>query len=135
MDLDIVGDAPLSRQVEAIEAIVVEDGALNALLSVLPALQLPGCYVGAGAVAAAVWNRRFRLPSGTGVKDYDVVYYDPTDLSAEAERTVEAAIAALAPEGVEVDVTNEARVHLWYEERFGRPMGHDVGPHGRVGAR
>ena len=122
MDLDIVGDAPLSRQVEAIEAIVVEDGALNALLSVLPALQLPGCYVGAGAVAAAVWNRRFRLPPGTGVKDYDVVYYDPTDLSAEAERTVEAAIAALAPEGVEVDVTNEARVHLWYEERFGRPI-------------
>jgi hypothetical protein len=122
VDLDAIGDAPLLRQVEAIETILVEDRALDALLGVLPAVELPGCYVGAGAVAAAVWNRRFRLPPGTGVKDYDVVYYDPTDLSAEAERTVEAAVAALAPAGVEVDVTNEARVHLWYEERFGRAI-------------
>lgn len=74
--------------------------------------------MGAGAIAGTVWNALFGWPPTRGIRDYDVVYYDGDDLSADAERAVEAAVAKVVPDAV-VDVTNEARVHLWYEHRFG----------------
>jgi hypothetical protein len=53
------------------------------------------------------------------VKDYDVFYFDDSDLSWDAEdaviRRVQEAVADL---GVTVEVKNQARVHLWYEQRF-----------------
>jgi hypothetical protein len=56
------------------------------------------------------------------VKDYDVFYFDDTDLSWDAEdaviRRVQHAVADL---GATVEVKNQARVHLWYEARFKSP--------------
>lgn len=49
------------------------------------------------------------------------MYFDPDDLSAESERRVEQQVAArLSGFEAVVDVHNQARVHLWYEKRFGR---------------
>jgi hypothetical protein len=69
-----------------------------------------------------VWNHLAGRPSGHGVKDIDLFYFDVTDLSWEAEDAVIRTAAALfdglpAP----VEIRNEARVHLWFEERFGQP--------------
>jgi hypothetical protein len=122
VDLDIVGDGPVHLQVAALGEIARSDPILDDLLGVLEALELPGWYVGAGAVAAAVWNTRFGLPPGTGVKDYDVIYYEVSDLTADGERAIERTVAASVDLNVDVDVTNQARVHVWYEERFGRPI-------------
>ena len=56
-------------------------------------------------------------------QDYDIVYFDAEDLSEAAEKAVEAQVTdLLAGNGTAVDVTNEARVHLWYEQRFHRPL-------------
>jgi uncharacterized protein len=56
------------------------------------------------------------------IKDYDIFYFDPTDLSAQAEHAVQRRVdATLAPLGVAVEVKNQARVHLWYEQYFGFP--------------
>jgi len=122
VDLDGLAEASCEHQVAAIDEILRADPVLDLLLDVLETLPLPDWYVGAGAVAAAVWNHRFGLPPGTAVRDYDVVYYDPADLSAERERAVELAVQAVVGENVAIDVTNEARVHLWYGERFGRSI-------------
>ena len=46
-----------------------------------------------------------RLPRGTGINDYDVIYFGETDLSFEAAGVIE--------------VRSQARVHLWFERRFG----------------
>lgn len=54
------------------------------------------------------------------MKDYDIFYFD-TDLSWEAENEVILETQQLFKDlGVKVDIKNQARVHLWYGERFGR---------------
>jgi hypothetical protein len=56
------------------------------------------------------------------VKDYDVFYFDDDDLSWEAEDAVIQCVRRLSDDlGVTVEVKNQARVHLWYEQRFGSP--------------
>jgi hypothetical protein len=92
-------------------------------LEVVGRLGLPDWYIGAGAVAQTVWNELHGFDPRHGLKDLDVVYHDPTDLSADGEHRVEDRLAAeLRHLGIEVDVTNEARVHTWYEQRFGVPL-------------
>ena len=88
--------------------------------AIVEQLALPDWYIGAGAIAQTVWNDAHGFDPLHGIKDLDVVYHDPTDLSTESEHEVEARLTdALAGLGPEVDATNEARVHTWYEARFG----------------
>src|SRR5262249_52254317 len=57
---------------------------------------------------------------GAHIKDCDLVYYDPADLSYEAEDVhVRRGRALFADLPVPVEIMNEARVHLWYEDHFG----------------
>ncbi len=56
-----------------------------------------------------------------GIKDYDVFYFDGGDLSWEAEDAVIRRAGELFGDlGVTVEFKNQARVHLWYREKFGR---------------
>ncbi|WP_255358100.1 nucleotidyltransferase family protein [Pseudorhodoferax sp. Leaf267] len=83
-------------------------------------MQLRQCHLAAGCLFQATWNRASGQSAGWGVKDYDVFYFDDRDLSWEAEDAVIARVqAAVADLGVQVEVRNQARVHLWYRERFG----------------
>ncbi|MDN7143398.1 nucleotidyltransferase family protein [Pseudomonas sp. JQ170] len=91
-----------------------------ALTSRLPSLGLDQCLLTAGCLFQAVWNCQAQQPAGWGVKDYDVFYFDE-DLSWEAEDEVIQRAGRLFQDlGVNVEVRNQARVHLWYGERFGR---------------
>lgn len=90
------------------------------LLERLPGLGLPHCYLTGGCLSQTVWNLDHGAPPEAGIRDYDLFYYDAGDISWQAEdvrvRRVDALFRDLnAP----VDVKNQARVHLWYEERFG----------------
>lgn len=87
----------------------------------LPDLGVQQCLLTAGCLFQAVWNHHANLPAAQGVKDYDVFYFDE-DLSYEAEDAVIRAANVLFQDlGVNVEVKNQARVHLWYGQRFGRP--------------
>ena len=91
-----------------------------ALLERLPALGLPQCHLVAGCLFQAVWNAVSGQPPAAGVHDYDIFYFDGADLSWEAEDAVIRRIAALTADlGIMVEPRNQARVHLWYGERFG----------------
>jgi hypothetical protein len=60
-------------------------------------------------------------PSGYGIKDVDLFYFDASDLSWEAEDVViKAGGLHFAELPVAVEIRNQARVHLWSPERFGR---------------
>ncbi|WP_223166351.1 nucleotidyltransferase family protein [Nonomuraea sp. SYSU D8015] len=48
-------------------------------------LDLPGWWVAAGAVVQTIWNHVTGRDPGHGIKDYDLIYHDPSDLSWEAE--------------------------------------------------
>lgn len=100
----------------------MQDPVNAALLSRLPGLGLRQGFLTAGCLFQATWNRLSDKPPGWGVKDYDVFYFDDTDLSWEAEDIVIQRVQkAVADLGVSVEVKNQARVHLWYGQRFGRP--------------
>ena len=85
-----------------------------------PDIGLPDCWLVAGCLAQTVWNDAFGLPVAHGISDVDLVYFDGGDLSAETEAAHAARIRTLfADLGLWIDVKNEARVHLWYAEKFG----------------
>lgn len=95
----------------------------GALLSSLTDALLPNWYLTAGCVCQSVWNALTGRDPQYGIDDYDVFYFDDGDLSYEAEdRAIRRTLAALGPlPGVDIEIRNQARVHLWYETRFGTP--------------
>ena len=121
-DGDALAHAPLARQVEALEAIVRTNPVVCRALDRLPRLGLPSWYLGAGGITQTVWNHLHGLDPTHGIRDYDVVFHDPADLTEATERRIEPDVTALVGGDVRLDVTNEARVHLSYERRFGRPL-------------
>jgi hypothetical protein len=121
-DLD-VADAPLDEQVRALQGALATNRFVVAILQRVPRLGLADWYLGAGAVTGTVWNVLHGFDSTSGIKDYDLVYFDPNDLSADGEAATEQRIREVMEEvPVELDVTNEARVHIWYPQRFGRTI-------------
>ncbi len=103
------------------EAIIRADPDLMRLLDRLRSLALPQWRLVAGCLYQTVWNAITHRPRGTGIKDYDLIYYD-SDLSWEAEDAVIRRVTAATRDCVgPVEVRNQARVHLWFPERFGTP--------------
>lgn len=90
------------------------------ILERLPALDLPDAWLVAGCLFQTVWNLHAGRAPTAGIKDYDVFYYDASDLSEAAEAAVSARVdACLADLGVTVETKNQARVHTWYPQWFG----------------
>jgi hypothetical protein len=84
---------------------------------------LPDCWLVAGALAQTFWNNAFGLPLAHGIADVDIVYFDADDLSEEAELRHSRRIRDLFAElPLRIDVKNEARVHLWFEAKFGQTI-------------
>jgi hypothetical protein len=55
------------------------------------------------------------------IRDYDILHSDP-DVSWQTEDdAICRAATAFAELGVPIEVRNQTRVHLWYEEKFGSP--------------
>ena len=99
---------------------VYENPSNIALQLRLSSLGLQECYLTAGCLFQTVWNRLSGQPPQWGIKDYDVFYFDESDTSWEAEDRVITRVAALTADmPVNVEVRNQARVHLWYADRFG----------------
>lgn len=86
-------------------------------------LELNNWYLGAGCICQTVWNYLTDCPITENISDYDLVYYYPGDLSKERENKIQLkADKAFTQLGVKIELINEARVHLWYEEDFGIKM-------------
>ena len=103
-------------------ALMLANPVNRTILDRLPSLGLPQACLVAGALAQSVWNGLDRRPPQAGIKDYDIFYFDAADTGWEAEdRAIRRVRDALADLAVEIDVKNQARVHLWYENRFGMP--------------
>lgn len=101
--------------------IVRADPGLMQVLTTVRALALPDWRLVSGAVYQAVWNARTGRPAGYGINDYDLAYFDGSDLSYEAEDVVIKRVAAAFDEPFrsQVEVRNQARVHLWHPAKFG----------------
>ncbi|MGV9005629.1 MAG: nucleotidyltransferase family protein [Brevundimonas sp.] len=100
--------------------IIRADPALMQVLTTVRGLDLPDWRIFSGAVYQGVWNAQTGRPVGYGIKDYDLGYFD-ADTGWDAEDgVIKRVAAAFAPPLRDlVEVRNQARVHLWFEKRFG----------------
>src|SRR6266480_3839537 len=111
---------PPEEQRRRFETIVRSDPDLMQLLASIRGVQLPQWRLVAGCLYQTVWNLLTGRHRATGIKDYDVIYFDDSDLSWAAEDGVIRSIAAATRGCVgPVEDRNQARVHLWFETRFG----------------
>jgi hypothetical protein len=112
----------LLKHIAYLESVLVKSQTVAQVLKKAPALDVPNRYVGAGAIAQTVWNALQGYPFDHGIKDCDLVYFDG-DLSAKSENlSRQRGRKLFASLPIEVDITNEARVHLWYQEKFGKEI-------------
>ena len=118
---DTLAPAPLPQeQLHRFETIVRSDPDLMQLLVSIRRVHLPQWRLVAGCLYQTVWNVLTGRERGTGIKDYDLIYFDDGDLSWAAEDRVIRRVATATSGCVSpVEVRNQARVHLWFEARFG----------------
>jgi uncharacterized protein len=103
-----------------LEAIVRDGPGLMRVLSTARELDLPDWLVFSGAVYQRVLNHLTGRDLDYGIKDYDLGYFHP-DTAYDAEDAVIRRVAAAFPPPLSelVEVRNQARVHLWFEGKFG----------------
>ncbi len=90
------------------------------VLELAARLDLPNWYVGAGCITQSVWNKLHNYPIAQNILDIDLVFYDPKRMSSEHEEEIRKEINSSAEDlSLEIDVVNEASVHLWYEDHTG----------------
>ncbi len=91
------------------------------ILKRLPDLDLPDAWLVSGCLFQTVWNVLSGRDVKHGIKDYDIFYFDP-DTNWEAEdRVIQHAREIFAGIDADIELKNQARVHLWYEVKFKTP--------------
>ncbi|NRG16205.1 nucleotidyltransferase family protein [Rhizobiales bacterium] len=120
---DALGDPAITDEQtrrKALDCILRSNATLMSFLEQARDLDLPDWRLVSGAVYQTVWNALTGRSPDHGIKDFDLVYFDGTDLSYEAEdeiiRRVEENFAKFP---FPVECRNQARVHLWYPQKHG----------------
>ena len=117
--LRLAGAGPAYQFLE-LETIIRAQSVLMTVLEGLRDVELPDHLVGGGAIYNSVWNALTGRPPLTGIKDIDAIYFDASDLSYEAEdKVIQALAQKFADLPLPVEVRNQARVHLWFPQKFG----------------
>lgn len=89
------------------------------VLGVANRVDPPDWWISAGVIRDIIWYGRFGSRfDPAAVKDIDLGFFDPDNLSPSRDHDVEAALRALDSSLV-WDAKNQAAVHLWYPGRFG----------------
>lgn len=110
---------PLAEQCKILEEIIKKNQVLYNVIMKIEELRIPNCYIGGGCITQTVWNFLYQRDLNYGIGDIDIVYFDE-DVSEEKEARIAGEIKTLFKASPHIiDVKNEARVHLWYESRFG----------------
>jgi len=106
-----------------LEAVLRRSEPLMHVLRTLAELDPPDWMVFSGAVYQRVLNDLTARPLDYGIRDYDVGYFDASDISYGAEDVVikQVATAFEPPLREMVEVRNQARVHVWFQDHFNEP--------------
>ncbi|WP_244465904.1 nucleotidyltransferase family protein [Devosia soli] len=110
----------LAQQQRVLIEMIADDAVLMDLLKTMEASALPDALLTSGAIYNMVWNVLTGRPKHFGVRDADVAYFDGSDLSFAAEdRVIRHVEARFAGSPISVQLRNQARVHLWFPQKFG----------------
>jgi uncharacterized protein len=114
------GRLPLDEQLAAFRDVLLRNQTLAEVLTRAAVLALPGWYLVAGCLYQTVWNVVTGRSAEAGILDYDLAYHDASDLSWEGEDAViQTGCRLFGDLPVPVQIRNQARVHLWYAQKFG----------------
>lgn len=109
----------LNYQMNLFKEIILKNNVLKTILERLEGYGLDNYYVAAGAINQTVFNYYHNNGMNYLIDDYDIVYYDE-DLSYEKEDKIIKEINLLCKDlNVSLDIKNQARVHLWFKNKFG----------------
>jgi len=109
----------MSPQEKELLNIIKSNIILMDILETLPQLWLKEYFVWAWAISQTVRNYKFWNEITYAIKDVDIAFFDDSDLSYEYEDIFVKKAKELMPNiPFELDVKNQARVHLWYKEHY-----------------
>lgn len=90
------------------------------VLKMVPKLNLPNWYIAAGVVSQTYWNYVHGYKLEEHIKDIDLVYFD-NNVTYEAEDSfIKKGKYLFKDIPIDVEIRNQARVHIWYPNHFGR---------------
>ncbi len=92
---------------------------LASALDAVAASGLPDAWIGAGVIRDVVWGQLHDGFDPALVRDVDVVFFDPGDLSRARDEAAQRRLGELAVRPWEA--SNQAAVHTWFHEYFGGP--------------
>lgn len=105
---------------ELVRRVLSTNSTLLQILKGAQTLDAPNWYLAGGAISQTIWNHVSSCPPDTGIRDYDLVYFDDSDLSYEAEdKVIQRGHIIFSNVATEVEIRNQARVHIWYGEKYG----------------
>ena len=107
---------------EHLAVLVAGSPVVMQVLTGIRSLDLPDWRLFSGAVYQTVWNALTGRDPDYGVKDYDIGYFEPDTSWAAEDAVIKRAAALFDPAlAARVEVRNQARVHLWFEDKFHEP--------------
>lgn len=122
MDHQRYAGLPFERQREALFGIVRSQPLIMDALTGARSMNLPQWRIVSGAIYNTVWNVLTRRSAGYGISDIDLAYFDDSDLSWKAEdEVIKRGRVTFSDSPLPVEIRNQARVHLWFPEKFGQP--------------
>ncbi|RUS49107.1 nucleotidyltransferase family protein [Cohnella sp. AR92] len=80
-------------------------------LELVQALNLPDWCIAAGYVRNLVWDRLHGFAGRTPLEDVDVLIYDRSDVTEDAEKKLEERLRRISPQD-KWSVKNQARMHI-----------------------
>ena len=118
-----LGDPSLTGEDDrrrVLELILRTDPVVMRVLRIARGLALPDWRLASGAIYQTVWNALTGRPAGHGIRDFDLLYFDGTDTSYEAEdRVITRARPSFSRLPAPVEIRNQARVALWFRRKHG----------------
>jgi len=115
---------PFERQRDALFQIVRAQPLIMDALNRARTMDLPQWRIVSGVIYNTVWNVLTGRPPGHGIGDIDLIYFDDGDVSWEAEDAViRQGRKVFAHLPLPIEIRNQARVHLWFPQKFGQPFG------------
>lgn len=111
----------MSSREEDLRSLALQAPWLMEGLRAARSLGLPSWCIGAGAVRNLVWDALHGRSGQPLLADVDLVYFDADALQPEAEQALQQRLQATCP-GLPWEVSNQARVHLWFEAHFGHAV-------------
>lgn len=75
-------------------------------------------YLSAGCINQTVFNYLSGYKIESFIKDYDIAYFDPDTTYEKEDKIIKDLERKLKNINVSYDIKNQARVHIWYNEKY-----------------